>query len=434
MDLNEVNADLEVEKKLLSALMLDGGSAIAQTADKLNAEDFYRPAHKTVYRALEALGDRGEPVDVILVMNELKRMGKLDMTGREYVLRLVDYEYTTARVPQYVDIIKHHAKIRRLIEIGRIMADNAHHERYGVEEIVAIAESDLTALQGGEIENVESATNVLLRTVKEIHDRKDGLTGLTSGFMGLNQVTGGLKKSDLIILAARPSMGKTALALNMATEAARDAQVLIFSLEMSKTQLALRMLTAQSQINATRLQHGKLAPDEWSAIYSALDELSSRKLYLDDTAGITLSELRTKARRMKREQGLDLIVIDYIQLMQGGKEYRGNRVQEVSQISRELKALARELDVPVLALSQLSRSVELRADKRPQLSDLRESGSIEQDADVVMFLYRDEYYNRDADTNAAELIIAKNRNGATKSVGLHFERDCLLFSDLTRPA
>lgn len=286
--------------------------------------------------------------------------------------------------------------------------------------------------------NIKPLSHLLVKTFEKIvhaHNNPGVIIGVPTGFYDLDKMSGGLKKSDLIILAARPSMGKTALALNIATAAASRGKVtLIFSLEMSRTQLMQRMLSANSQIPATKIQMGLLSDDDWDNILSSVVEMGEWPLYIDDTAGISLTDLKMEARRIKREHGLDLVVVDYIQLMQGSKEYRGNRVQEVSELSRGLKALARELDVPVLALSQLSRAVEMRAEKKPQLSDLRESGSIEQDADIVMFLYRDGYYDLDDEINRniAELIIAKNRNGSTGKVDLYFAKEILQFSEFTR--
>ena len=249
----------------------------------------------------------------------------------------------------------------------------------------------------------------------------------------LDKMTAGFQKGDLIILAARPSMGKTALALNIAAEAARKNTVAMFSLEMSKEQLTQRLFSSLGKIPEVNLQRGDLSEEEWTSLIDAVGWVGELKLHIDDTAALSLFDLRQRARRLKREQGLDLIVVDYIQLMQGSKEYRGNRVQEVSELSRGLKALARELDIPVVVLSQLSRAVEMRAEKKPQLSDLRESGSIEQDADIVMFLYREEYYNKESEKeNLAEIIIAKNRNGATGIVPLYFAKEILQFSELTR--
>ena len=278
---------------------------------------------------------------------------------------------------------------------------------------------------------VIAAKDLFLETISEL-DKET--SGLATGFYALDKKLGGLKKSDLIILAARPSMGKTALAMNMAAKVARQNTVLVFSLEMSRWQLAWRFYSADSHVNATRIQNRTLTQGEVSALVNSLEQLAELKLHFDDTSSITLTEIKMKARRIKRKFGLDLIILDYLQLVECGKRYAGNRVQEVSELSRGLKGLARELDIPILALSQLSRNVEMRAEKRPQLSDLRESGSIEQDADIVLFLYREEYYNREEPSNIAELIIAKNRNGATGSVPLKFEREYVLFDNLTRVA
>lgn len=431
----DISLTIELEKKLLSALMLDEGEAIPEIADILTVEDFYRPEHKFVYEALLNLSDKGEAINFLVVESELERMQLLKRITHSYLFGLVNLEYTTARAEYYAKELKKMSTLRQLAQLGREMTDEAENERHTPEEIMAYAEEKLSATTATKDKNVEKLVDIAMRTVEDLgtqHTRES--TDLPTGIFTLDRVIGGLKKSDLIILAARPSMGKTALALNIATAAARKGNVLIFSLEMSKRQLSERILSSISRIPATRIQRADLSEDEWDKLMSAVEETEALKMHVDDTGGLSLFAIKQTARRVKREEGLDLIVVDYIQLMQGSKEYRGNRVQEVSELSRGLKALARELDVPILALSQLSRAVELRAEKKPQLSDLRESGSIEQDADIVMFLYREEYYDRDNEDaqNLAEVIIAKNRNGAIGSVRLSFQKEILLFDMLTR--
>lgn len=434
-------AALDMEKKLLSAMMLKEGAIISTVANILTAEDFFRPEHRKIFNALVTVYNRGTPPDVLLVESELRRTGELDSVNRAYLFSLVDLEFTTARAEAYANNIKEKAILRRLIQAGAEIIDEAQNDLNTVEDVLEGAEKKILSVTTKTNQvGFERLTAVLQKSferIQHIHNNPDEMAGVTTGLVDLNRITNGLHKSDLILLAARPSMGKTALALNIAVNAARAGKVVaLFSLEMSKTQLGNRILSSWSGVNSLHLNTGNLSDDDMRSLIDALDEMSRLKLFIDDTAGLTLLEIRSKARRLKHEHGLDLIVIDYLQLMQGGRSRLSeqNRQQEISEISRSLKALAREMDVPILALSQLSRNVEMRAEKKPQLSDLRESGSLEQDADIVMFLYRDEYYNRD-DTdneNIAELILAKNRNGPTTSIRLQFQKEIMRFNDLTR--
>ncbi|MBQ3452560.1 MAG: replicative DNA helicase [Selenomonadaceae bacterium] len=422
-------SEIELEKKLLSGLMLDGGVAVPEAARLLKPDDFYRPEHRLIFKALLELSGQGAAIDVLLVESALRKGGDLKRVTRQYLFGLLPLEYTAARVPYYSELVKENARLRRLEEIGHELADEASRDSAKSAEVLAGVEKKLLATTADDTREVIAAKDLFLETISEL-DKET--SGLATGFYALDKKLGGLKKSDLIILAARPSMGKTALAMNMAAKVARQNTVLVFSLEMSRWQLAWRFYSADSHVNATRIQNRTLTQGEVSALVNSLEQLAELKLHFDDTSSITLTEIKMKARRIKRKFGLDLIILDYLQLVECGKRYAGNRVQEVSELSRGLKGLARELDIPILALSQLSRNVEMRAEKRPQLSDLRESGSIEQDADIVLFLYRDEYYNREEPSNIAELIIAKNRNGATGSVPLKFEREYVLFDNLSR--
>ena len=429
-------ATVELEKKLLSSLMLDEGQAIAQVSTILSEEDFYRPEHKLIYRALQNLYGKGVPLNILLVENELRRTDELKVVTRPYLFSLLELEYTTARAEYYANILKEKSVLRRLTQAGREIADEADAEHDTVEKILEAAERRILSVSAEQTQGgFEKLKEIMLRTFERINERinhPNELSGVSSGLIDLDKVLNGFQKSDMIILAARPSMGKTALALNIAIGAAQKSKgVGIFSLEMSKTQLGNRLLSTKSGVNSQYLNTGNLTDDDMNSLIDALNDLSGLKMYIDDTAGMGLLELRSKARRLKHEHGLDLIIIDYLQLMQGGRAE--NRQQEISEISRGLKSLARELEVPILALSQLSRSVEMRAEKKPQLSDLRESGSLEQDADIVMFLYREEYYNRETDNeNITELIIAKNRNGPTTSIRLQFNKETMRFADLTR--
>ncbi len=437
----ELPAAIEIEKKLLSAMMLKNGEAIPKVTNLITADDFYREENRIIFRALLAVYNRDTPPDVLLIEDELIRTGELDRVNRRYLFSLIDLEFSTARAEAYANTIRTKSLLRRLINAGLEIADDAGDERKDVEDVLEEAERKVLAVtsQNNQI-GFEKLSAVLQRTferIQHIHNNPGQVVGVTTGIHDIDKVTNGLQRSDLILLAARPSMGKTALALNIAANAAADKKVVaLFSLEMSKTQLGNRLLSTWSGINSQYLNTGVFADDDMQALLRALDHLSPLKLFIDDTAGISLLELRSKTRRLKHEHGLDLVVIDYLQLMQGGRGRltEQNRQQEISEISRNLKALARELNVPILALSQLSRQVEMRADKKPQLSDLRESGSLEQDADIVMFLYRDEYYNRDdaENKNIAELIFAKNRNGPTTSIHLQFNKEIMRFGDLTR--
>ena len=422
MTRRELPAAIEIEKKLLSAMMLKEGAVIPKVTNLITADDFYREEHRLIFNAMLAIYNRDTPPDILLIEDELTRTDEIDRVSHRYLFSLMDLEFSTARVEAYANTIKTKSLLRRLINAGLEIADEAGDERKDVEDILEEAERKILAVthQNNQIgfEKLSAVLQRALERIQHIHNNPGTVVGVTTGIHDIDKVTNGLQRSDLILLAARPSMGKTALALNIAANAAKNKKVVaLFSLEMSKTQLGNRLLSTCSGINSQYLNTGIL-------------------LFIDDTAGISLLELRSKARRLKHENGLDLVVIDYLQLMQGGRPRltEQNRQQEISEISRNLKALARELNVPILALSQLSRQVEMRADKKPQLSDLRESGSLEQDADIVMFLYRDEYYNRDdaENKNIAELIFAKNRNGPTTSIHLQFDKETMRFGDLTR--
>lgn len=432
---------VEMEKNLLSAMMLKEGEIIPKVTYIVTEEDFYREENKLIFRALLSVYNRGTPPDILLVEDELRRTDELDRVNRRYLFSLIDLEFSTSRAEAYAGTIRTKAILRRLIKAGLEIADEANDSAKDVEDVLENAEKKVLAVTAKNNQTgFEKLSAILQRSferIQRIHNHPGEMEGVTTGLIDLNKITNGLQKSDLILLAARPSMGKTALALNMAVSAAADKKVVaLFSLEMSKTQLGNRLLSTASKVNSQHLNTGIFSDNDMQDLLQSLDGLSPLRLFIDDTAGISLLELRSKARRLKHENGLDLIIIDYLQLMQGGTSRltEQNRQQEISEISRSLKALARELDVPILALSQLSRSVEMRADKKPQLSDLRESGSLEQDADIVMFLYRDEYYNRDdtENKNIAELIIAKNRNGPTTSVRLQFNKEIMHFGDLTR--
>ena len=429
---------LEMEKFVLGSMLLKEGEIIPVVTSILKTDDFYRPEHRFIFDAILRVYQKKVIPNILTLVEELRRTGEIDKIGMEYLLSLTEIAHTTAYTEQFSNTIKEKSILRNLIRAGEEIIQESMEARNPLNDILDNAEKKIFSVTSqGETSEFEEITPILHRAFDKIRhalDDPNGITGVPTKFTDFDKVTSGFQKSDLILLAARPSMGKTALALNIAMNAALEKNVVaVFSLEMSKEQLGHRLLSSYSGINSHKLSTGSFDDNEFAELISTLEYLSNTNLFIDDTAGITVLELRSKARKIKNEHGLDLIVIDYLQLMQGTSRKGGdfNRQQEISEISRSLKALARELKVPILALSQLSRSVELRADKRPMLSDLRESGSLEQDADIVMFLYREEYYDKEAEnSNIAELVIAKNRNGPTTSINLSFNKECMLFGSL----
>lgn len=430
--------EIEMEKFVLGAMLLRDGEIIPAIAATLKAEDFYRPQHQAIFSAILKVYSKKISPNMLSLIEQLKTSGEMDNVGMEYLFSLQELAHTTAYADAYAQVIKEKSLLRKLIHAGESIIQTATANNKPISEILDDAEKKIFAVSSqNETSEFEAISPILQRSFDRIRralDDPQGITGVPTKFTDLDRLTSGLQKSDLILLAARPSMGKTALALNIAANAALENNVVaIFSLEMSREQLGHRLLSSYSGIDSQKLSTGSIEAEEFNELVEALNYLNDAKLFIDDTAGITVLELRSKARKIKNEHGLDLIVIDYLQLMQGTsrKGFESNRQQEISEISRSLKALARELKVPILALSQLSRSVELRADKRPMLSDLRESGSLEQDADIVAFLYREEYYDKETENaNTAELVIAKNRNGPTTSINLQFNKECMRFGSL----
>ncbi|GHO43786.1 replicative DNA helicase [Ktedonospora formicarum] len=430
--------NVEAECGVLGSIIIDP-EAIVQVADFLHAEDFYRDAHRIIYEVIVQLYEQHEPADFITICDELEHRNKLEeVGGADYITSLVNLVPTSANVEHYGRIVSRTAILRRLIHAAGQIAAVAYDES---DSDVALdkAEQLIFEISQGHARSDFSAINDVLTNyflkLEQLHERRGTIVGVPTGFTDLDRLTGGLQRSDLIILAARPAVGKTSFALSLARNASvrHQSSVAVFSLEMSKEQLVQRFLSMEASIDQQRLRTGWIEDEDWTNIEEAMSRLSQAKIYIDDTAGISTMEMRSKTRRLASEQGLDLIIVDYLQLMQsqvGGKRSE-NRVQEVSEISRNLKGLARELDVPVLALAQLSRTVESRQSKVPQLSDLRESGSIEQDADIVMFIYRDEVYNPDTERkNIADIIIAKHRNGPVGEVSLFFQASQTRFADL----
>ncbi|WP_222927174.1 replicative DNA helicase [Thermosediminibacter litoriperuensis] len=416
--------NMEAEQSVLGSMLLSR-EAIYVALERLKSEDFYIEAHRRIFEVIAELHENREPVDLITVTETLRNRKMLEQVGGvTYLTTLTEVVPTPANITQYCKIVEEKALLRRLIETASKILSLAYEPKDDVEELVDEAERRIFSIvQKRRVENFHHIKDVLLSTferIEQLYNSKGGITGVPTGFPDLDAMTSGLQPSDLILVAARPSMGKTAFALNIAQNAAirHRIPVAIFSLEMSKEQLVQRMLCAESNVDSHKLRTGRLEEDDWPRLARAMGPLSEAPIYIDDTPGITCLEIRAKARRLKAEKGLGLVVIDYLQLI-AGRGQSENRQQEISEISRSLKALARELNVPVVALSQLSRAPDVRADHRPVLSDLRESGSQEQDSDLVAFLYREDYYNPDTDRkNIAEVIIAKQRNGPTGKVEL----------------
>lgn len=423
---------IEAEQAVLGAIFLEK-EALVTVSEILTPEDFYRTSHKKIYEVMIAIGESGEPVDLITVTAELKKRKWIDEVGGiSYLSDLASSVPTAANVEYHAEIVAEKAVLRRLIRTATEIATSGYQSIESVENILSDAEKSILEISNrGHRAGFVRISDVLMETYNRLEFLSKNVgevTGVPSGYHDLDRMTSGFQKSDLIIVAARPSVGKTAFALNIAQNVAVRAKqsVAIFSLEMSASQLVSRMLCAESNVDANRLRTGKLEEEDWEKIIMGMGALADSPIFIDDTPGITIAEIRSKLRRLHAEQnGLGLVLIDYLQLITGrSRGSAENRQQEISEISRQLKAIARELHVPVIALSQLSRAVEQRQDKRPMLSDIRESGSIEQDADIVAFLYRDDYYNPETeDKNIVEIIIAKHRNGPTGKVKLAFLKE-----------
>lgn len=413
------------EQSIIASIILDK-DAIMTVSEILKPEDFYSETNKVIYECMLNLSNRLEPIDTVTLSEELKKQEEIDDVEKKisYITDLSITISDTGNIKHYAEIIKQKSILRKLIKASNEIIDLGYSSNTKVEDVLEIAEKkifDISQERTGE--DFKSISSVLLEAydiIENLFINKSEITGITTGFDDLNRKINGFQKTDLLLIAARPAMGKTAFSLNLVLNAAlkADASVAVFSLEMSREQLVQRMLSSQSNIELKKLKTGKLSENDWPRIVETMSVLSSLKIHIDDTPGIKISELRSKCRKLKMEKGLDLVLIDYLQLMEG-EGNNESRQQEISKISRSLKILAKELNCSVVALSQLSRAPEQRADHRPMLSDLRESGAIEQDADIVMFLYRDEYYNQDSDKkNIGEVIVAKNRHGETGSVEL----------------
>lgn len=428
--------NVEAEQAVLGAMLLSH-DAVVVAMEKLQSQDFYRDVHRIIFEAMEHLHRENKEIDVITLPDELKRMKKLDdVGGLEYVLNLPNLVGSAANIEYYANIVAEKALARNLISTCTELTTEAYDGQKETEALLDDAERRILQLSDtknrGDFASVGAVVEVTLDKITKLYENKAGLTGLPTGFRDLDRMTSGLQPSDLILVAARPSMGKTAFTLNIAQNVGvrQHKTVAFFSLEMSQEQLVQRLLCQIAHIDSQKLRTGQLNSDEeWTRLTDACDKLYESPIYIDDTPGISVAEMRSKARRLKSEHGLDLIIVDYLQLMQGRNAE--SRQQEISEISRSLKALARELKVPLIALSQLSRSVESRQDKRPMLSDLRESGALEQDADIVSFLYREDYYDKETENqHITEVILAKHRNGPVGSVKLYFKNEFTLFLNL----
>jgi replicative DNA helicase len=430
--------NMEAEQAVLGAILLDN-DAIVAAMEHIGPEDFYRAAHQRIFEAMVELFDEAEPVDLVTLSTRLKDRGLLEEVGGiGYLTELANGVPTAANVAYYAEIIEEKSMLRRLIRTATQIVSSGYAGADDVHELISDAERRILEISGRRGEGFVPIRDVLMdvfERVEFLYNHKGGITGIPSGFPDLDRLTSGFQRSDLIIVAARPSVGKTAFALNVAQNVGVRAKetVAIFSLEMSAAQLVQRMICAEANVDASRMRSGHLEGDDWEKLTMAIGTLSEAAIYIDDSPAITTADIRAKCRRLKQERGLGLIVIDYLQLIHGRGRSGDNRQQEVSEISRSLKQIARELEVPVIALSQLSRSVEQRQDKRPLMSDLRESGSIEQDADIVAFLYRDDYYNQESEKkNIIEVIIAKQRNGPVGTVELVFLKHFNKFVSLDR--
>ena len=430
---------LMAEEALLGGVMLEN-EALTQVTDYVKEVDFYRPGNREIFSSILTLAKNQEPIDLVTVADHLKQRKKLDAVGGSgYLSTLVDNVHTAANLTSYARIVKNKSLLRSLISTSTDIIEQSYGEIEDVDVLVDQAERSILEVARNRGQSEITPINEIVKrsfaAIDAAYRSNSTITGVSTGFSKIDNLTSGFQRSDLIIIAGRPSMGKTSFALNIAQNSAANpdssSKVAFFSLEMSKEQLVTRLLCSQSEINAQTLRGGLLKDEDWPRLSAAAAVVSELPIYIDDTSAISVMEMRAKARRLKNDKGLDLVFVDYLQLMRGDGE---SREREISEISRSLKAMAKELEVPVVALSQLNRSVESRPDKRPQLSDLRESGAIEQDADVIMFVYRDEVYNKDNPENAglAEILVRKQRNGPTGVAEMRFFGEFTQFRDIDR--
>lgn len=431
---------LDAEQAIIGGLMLDN-SSWDKVQDKLCIDDFYRTEHRILFKVIQDLAAKQQPFDVVTILNGLQLLDEIDLAGGEaYLFEIANNTPSVANIVSYADIVREKSVQRQLIQVASEIADSAYHPKqrdvvelldFAEQKVFAIAEQ--TPSKGGP-ENIKSVLARAVEKIDDLYHKGTSITGLSTGLKDLDKLTSGLQRSDLIIVAGRPSMGKTTFVMNMAEHAAIESKlpVLVFSMEMPSDSLAMRMMSSLGRIDQHRIRTGQLSDDDWPRVTSSVHMLSDAPLFIDDTPGLSPAEMRARSRRLMREHGqLGLIVVDYLQLMQVPGFKADNRTAEISEISRSLKSLAKELSVPVVALSQLNRSLEQRQDKRPVMSDLRESGAIEQDADVICFIYRDEVYHEDSpDKGSAEIIIAKQRNGPIGKIKVAFLGQFTRFEDL----
>ena len=430
--------NIEAEQSILGGILIEN-DALNTVVEFLEAGDFYREAHQKIFLSMIALSEKSEPLDLITLTNELKKTKELEsIGGASYLASLVESVPTAANIAYYAKIVKDKSTLRKLISTATEIVTQSYQEGKDLEDFLDDAEQAIFRISEHRVKPafypIKEIVKESFKVIERLYEKKELITGVPSGFKDLDRKTAGFQNADLIIVAGRPSMGKTALCLNIAQHVAINAKIptAVFSLEMSKEQLAIRMLCSEARVDSARLRSGFLSESDWPKLTMAAGALSDAPIFIDDTPAISVLELRAKARRLKADRGLGLVIIDYLQLMRGRSGVE-RREQEISEISRSLKALAKELDIPVLAISQLSRKAEDRPGRRPQLSDLRESGAIEQDADVIIFIYRDVVYNPDSDQKGtAEVIIGKQRNGPTGKVDLSFISEVTTFKDLFR--
>jgi replicative DNA helicase len=431
--------NIEAEQAVLGAVFLEP-SSLTTASEILIPEDFYRASHQRIFNVMLTLNEKGEPVDLVTVTSELADLKLLEeIGGVSYLSDLANSVPTAANIEYYAKIVEEKSILRRLIRTATSIVTDGYARDDEVDVLLNEAEKGILDVSrrknSSSFQNIKDVLVQAYDNIELLHNRVGDITGISTGFRELDRMTAGFQRNDLIIVAARPSVGKTAFALNIAQNVATktDENVAIFSLEMGAQQLVMRMLCAEGNIDAQNLRTGKLTTEDWGKLTMAMGSLSNAGIYIDDTPGVKINEIQSKCRRLKQENGLGMILIDYLQLIQGNGRAGENRQQEVSEISRSLKSLARELEVPVIALSQLSRGVESRQDKRPMMSDIRESGSIEQDADIVAFLYRDDYYDKESEAkNIIEIIIAKQRNGPVGTVELAFVKEYNKFVNLEK--
>ena len=432
--------NIEAEMSLLGAILTDE-NIIIDIIDKVKSEDFYDPRHQTIFNSMFALYEKRSPIDLLTLTDELKKKSELEkIGGKKYLAELARFVPNASNSKAYAEIIVENSARRRLIKLGTTISEMGFDSNNDIKEIMQTAESILYRVSEDKTPDLVSVNSILsglFELINKLSENPDALRGIKTGFRALDKITNGLQESDLVVLAARPAMGKSTLAQNIAYNVATREKkaVLFFSLEMNKEQLVERMLSEATGIDNTNIRSGRLTGDDFAKISEAMGEMAEAPIYFDDTPGMTVLEMRTKARRQAHKTPLGLIIVDYLQLMQSAGKHDGNRVQEVSEISRGLKLMARELEVPVVAISQLSRSVESRKPQIPELSDLRESGSIEQDADIVMFMYREDYYDESTERrNITDIFIKKHRNGPIGRFELYFHPEQLKFMSLDKKA